>query len=82
MDFPEFCMELEAHFWGACSKLIGIKLLQLDLILGKNPFRSFRPVRHLKFSGSFGHHVHLGFHLLMMLLGASRIPPCGCVVKP
>ncbi|GJR24353.1 hypothetical protein Tco_0972880 [Tanacetum coccineum] len=45
MDFPEFCMELESHFWGAGSKLIGLQLLQLDLRLGKSPSRIFRPVK-------------------------------------
>ncbi|GKB82498.1 zinc finger, CCHC-type containing protein [Tanacetum coccineum] len=40
------------------------------------------PSSQLKFYGSFGLQVHLGFHLLMMVLGASRSPPCGCVVNP
>ncbi|GJU27374.1 hypothetical protein Tco_1139467 [Tanacetum coccineum] len=45
MDFLEFCMELEAHFLGAREKLMGLQLLQLELRLGKNPSRSFRPVK-------------------------------------
>ncbi|GKD07082.1 hypothetical protein Tco_1186767 [Tanacetum coccineum] len=40
MDFPEFCMELEAHFGGAGSKLIGIQLLQLEIRLKKTPSKS------------------------------------------
>ncbi|GKE54494.1 hypothetical protein Tco_1489650 [Tanacetum coccineum] len=35
MDFPEFYKELEAEFWGASAKLMGLKLLQLELRLGK-----------------------------------------------
>ncbi|GJR03786.1 retrotransposon protein, putative, ty1-copia subclass [Tanacetum coccineum] len=45
MDFLEFYKELEAEFWRACVKLMGIQLLQLELRLGKNPSRSFRPVK-------------------------------------
>ncbi|GJX74734.1 hypothetical protein Tco_0313329 [Tanacetum coccineum] len=45
MDFPEFCKELEAEVFGAGAKLMGIQLLQLELILGKIPSRSFRPVK-------------------------------------
>ncbi|GJY48803.1 hypothetical protein Tco_0438759 [Tanacetum coccineum] len=45
MDFSEFYKELEAHFLGAGTKLIGLQLLQLDLRLGKTPSRSFRPVK-------------------------------------
>ncbi|GKB87066.1 hypothetical protein Tco_0959338 [Tanacetum coccineum] len=40
------------------------------------------PTSQLKFYGSFEHHVHKGFHLLIMVLGASGSPPCGCVVNP
>ncbi|GJW92639.1 hypothetical protein Tco_0170192 [Tanacetum coccineum] len=47
----------------------------------KSPSR-VRPSSQLKFYGSFGLQVHLGFHLLMMVLGASESSPCGCVVKP
>nr|GEV16552.1 hypothetical protein CTI12_AA418620 [Tanacetum cinerariifolium] len=65
-----------------CANLMGLQLLQLELILGKTPSRSFRPVNQLKFYGTFGHQVHLGFHLLMMVLEASGSPPCGCVVNP
>ncbi|GJR71749.1 retrotransposon protein, putative, ty1-copia subclass [Tanacetum coccineum] len=45
MDFPEFYKELEAEFFGAGAKLMGLQLLQLELRLGKNPSRSFRPVK-------------------------------------
>ncbi|GJX53903.1 hypothetical protein Tco_0282272 [Tanacetum coccineum] len=45
MDFPEFCKELEANFRGEGSQLIGLQLLQLKLRLGKNPSRSFEPVK-------------------------------------
>ncbi|GJS37983.1 hypothetical protein Tco_0536365 [Tanacetum coccineum] len=34
MDFPEFYKELEAEFWGASAKLMGLQLLQLELRLG------------------------------------------------
>ncbi|GJW06658.1 retrotransposon protein, putative, ty1-copia subclass [Tanacetum coccineum] len=30
----------------------------------------------------FGHDVHLGFHLLLIGLGASGSPPCGCLGLP
>ncbi|GKA18008.1 hypothetical protein Tco_0697845 [Tanacetum coccineum] len=42
MDFPEFYKKLEAKFWGAGAKLMG---LQLELRLGKRPSRSFRPIK-------------------------------------
>ncbi|GJZ96086.1 hypothetical protein Tco_0668420 [Tanacetum coccineum] len=45
MDFPEFYKELEAEFFGAGAKLMGLQLLQLELRLGKTPSRSFRPVK-------------------------------------
>ncbi|GJT21357.1 hypothetical protein Tco_0891294 [Tanacetum coccineum] len=45
MDFLEFCKELEAEIFGAGAKLMGIQLLQLEIILGKTPSRSFRPVK-------------------------------------
>ncbi|GKA13109.1 zinc finger, CCHC-type containing protein, partial [Tanacetum coccineum] len=38
---------------------------------GKIPSRSFRLLKSLIFSGSFGHLVHLGFHLLLIGLGAN-----------
>ncbi|GJZ28087.1 hypothetical protein Tco_0572734 [Tanacetum coccineum] len=44
MDFREFYKELEAKFWGAIEKLMGLQLLQLELRLGKISSRSFRPV--------------------------------------
>ncbi|GJX39583.1 hypothetical protein Tco_0252886 [Tanacetum coccineum] len=44
MDFPEFYKELEAEFWGASEKIVGLQLLQLELRLGKTP-RSFKPVK-------------------------------------
>ncbi|GKB07114.1 zinc finger, CCHC-type containing protein [Tanacetum coccineum] len=45
MDFLKFYKELEAEFLGAGAKLMGLKLLQLELRLGKYPSRSFRPVK-------------------------------------
>ncbi|GKB43136.1 hypothetical protein Tco_0888078, partial [Tanacetum coccineum] len=45
MDFPELYKELEAEFFRAGAKLMGLKLLQLVLRLGKISFRSFRPVK-------------------------------------
>ncbi|GJZ32346.1 hypothetical protein Tco_0577782 [Tanacetum coccineum] len=45
MDFLEFYKELEAEFLGASAKLMELQLLQLELRLGKNPSRSFRPVK-------------------------------------
>ncbi|GJR40722.1 hypothetical protein Tco_1216406 [Tanacetum coccineum] len=47
MDFPEFYKDLEAELFGACAKLIGLQLLQLELRLGKIPSRSFRPANNL-----------------------------------
>ncbi|GJZ65793.1 hypothetical protein Tco_0622489 [Tanacetum coccineum] len=44
MDLFEFYKELEAEFFGAGAKLMGLQLLQLDLRLEKNPSRSFRPI--------------------------------------
>ncbi|GJR36338.1 hypothetical protein Tco_1212022 [Tanacetum coccineum] len=60
MDFPEFYKELEAEFWGASAKLIGLQLLQLELRLEKTLSRSFRPVKSAEIlwqfwaSSSFG----------------------------
>ncbi|GJZ68882.1 hypothetical protein Tco_0632432 [Tanacetum coccineum] len=45
MDFLEFCKELEARFWGEGSQLIGLQLLKLELRLGKNTSRIFKPVK-------------------------------------
>ncbi|GKA44582.1 hypothetical protein Tco_0737306 [Tanacetum coccineum] len=53
MDFPEFYKELEAEFWGASAKLMGLQLLQLELRLGKTPSRSFRPVKSAKILWQF-----------------------------
>ncbi|GJT08554.1 hypothetical protein Tco_0843016 [Tanacetum coccineum] len=53
MDFPEFYKELEAEFWGASVKRMGIQLLQLELRLGKNSSRSFRPVKSAKILWQF-----------------------------
>ncbi|GJT09744.1 hypothetical protein Tco_0856786 [Tanacetum coccineum] len=82
MDFPVFYKESEAHFLGADAQLIGLQYLQLEFRLGKTPSRCFRPMKTALFYDRFVHHVHLGFHLLMMVLGASGRPPCGCVVNP
>ncbi|GJS00123.1 hypothetical protein Tco_0316631 [Tanacetum coccineum] len=60
MDFPEFYKELGAEFFGAGAKLMGLQLLQLELRLGKNPSRIFRPIKSAKIlwqfwaSSSFG----------------------------
>ncbi|GKA35933.1 hypothetical protein Tco_0722424, partial [Tanacetum coccineum] len=40
------------------------------------------PSSQLKFSGRFEDHVHLGFHLLLIGLGANGIPPCGFLSLP
>ncbi|GJX36069.1 zinc finger, CCHC-type containing protein [Tanacetum coccineum] len=40
------------------------------------------PLSQLKIPGRFGYHVHLGFHLLLIGLGASECPPCGCLGLP
>ncbi|GJV14994.1 hypothetical protein Tco_1360317 [Tanacetum coccineum] len=45
MDFTEFYKELETHFLGAGSQLMGLQFLQLKLRFGKTPSRSFRPVK-------------------------------------
>ncbi|GJR16144.1 hypothetical protein Tco_0798796 [Tanacetum coccineum] len=60
MDFPKFYKELEAKFWGASAKLMGLQLLQLEHRLGKTSSRSFRPVKSAEIlwqfwaSSSFG----------------------------
>ncbi|GJR45248.1 zinc finger, CCHC-type containing protein [Tanacetum coccineum] len=62
---------------------MGLQFIQLELILGKTPSRSFRPVKSAEIIWQvFGFKFILGFHLLMMVLGASGSPPCGCVVNP
>ncbi|GJW86571.1 hypothetical protein Tco_0161911 [Tanacetum coccineum] len=45
LDFSEFYKELEAEILGAGAQLMGLQFLQLVLRLGKNPSRSFRPVK-------------------------------------
>ncbi|GJW39983.1 hypothetical protein Tco_0065828 [Tanacetum coccineum] len=45
MDYPEFYKELEAEFFRAGAKLMGIQLIQLELRLGKVPSRSFKPMK-------------------------------------
>ncbi|GJY21435.1 hypothetical protein Tco_0394001 [Tanacetum coccineum] len=45
MDFPEFYKELEAEFWEESAKLMGLKLLQLELRLGKIPSWNSRPIK-------------------------------------
>ncbi|GJZ45061.1 hypothetical protein Tco_0592657 [Tanacetum coccineum] len=60
MDFPEFYKELEAEFWGASVKPMGLQLLQVELRLRNNPSRSFKSVKSTKIlwqfwaSSSFG----------------------------
>ncbi|GJU77417.1 hypothetical protein Tco_1274487 [Tanacetum coccineum] len=70
MDFFEFYKELEAEFWGESATLMGLKLLQLELRLGKNPSRSFRPVKSAETLWLFLASCSLRVHLLMMVLGA------------
>ncbi|GJS32389.1 hypothetical protein Tco_0530771 [Tanacetum coccineum] len=58
--FPEFYKELEAETFGAGAQLMGLQFIQLELRLGKNPSRSFRPVKSAEIlwqfwaSSSFG----------------------------
>ncbi|GKC50110.1 zinc finger, CCHC-type containing protein, partial [Tanacetum coccineum] len=40
------------------------------------------PLSQQKISGRFRHHVHLGFHLLLIVLGASGSPTCDCLGLP
>ncbi|GJU61831.1 hypothetical protein Tco_1243666 [Tanacetum coccineum] len=82
MDFREFYKELEAEILGARVQLMGLQFLKLELRLERLLLGVSGPSSQLKFYGSFGLQVHLGFHLLMMVLGASGSPPCGCVVNP
>ncbi|GJV08720.1 hypothetical protein Tco_1346376 [Tanacetum coccineum] len=60
----------------------GYNSFNWSLDWGRFPLGVSGPSSQLKFYGSFGLQVHLGFHLLMMVLGASGSPPCGCVVNP
>ncbi|GJS97327.1 hypothetical protein Tco_0804295 [Tanacetum coccineum] len=53
MDFLEFYKELEAEFLGEGTKLMGLQLFQLELRLGKNPSRSFRPVKSVEILWQF-----------------------------
>ncbi|GKA39193.1 hypothetical protein Tco_0731744 [Tanacetum coccineum] len=53
MDFSEFFKELEAEFFGAGAKLMGLQLLQLELRLGKSLSRSFMPVKSAKILWQF-----------------------------
>ncbi|GJW59747.1 hypothetical protein Tco_0109082 [Tanacetum coccineum] len=54
MDFPEFYKELEAEFWGASAKLMGLQLLQPELRFGKILLGFSGPSSQLKFYASFG----------------------------
>ncbi|GJT36004.1 hypothetical protein Tco_0926423 [Tanacetum coccineum] len=45
MVFSEFYKKLEAEVLRAGAKRMGLQLLQLELILGKNPSMSFRPMK-------------------------------------
>nr|GEU42978.1 putative reverse transcriptase domain-containing protein [Tanacetum cinerariifolium] len=80
--FPGVQYGVRSSFLGAGKQLMRLQILHLELRLGKNPYRSFRPVKSVEYSGSFGHQVRFGFHLLMMVLEASGSPPCGCVINP
>ncbi|GJT85034.1 hypothetical protein Tco_1066751 [Tanacetum coccineum] len=59
---------------------MGIQFLQLELRLGKIPSRSFRPVNLAEILWQFWTSCSLRVSLAMMVLGASRGPPCGCVM--
>ncbi|GJV39786.1 hypothetical protein Tco_1095901 [Tanacetum coccineum] len=60
MDYSEFYKELEAEFWVASEKLMGLQILKLELRLWKTPSRSFRLVKSAEIlwqfwaSSSFG----------------------------
>ncbi|GJY25171.1 hypothetical protein Tco_0399897 [Tanacetum coccineum] len=73
VGFPKFYKELEAEILGEGGQIMGLQFIQLELRLGKNPSRSFRPVKSAEILWQFCLQVHLGFHLLMMVLGASPI---------
>ncbi|GJT68681.1 hypothetical protein Tco_1020161 [Tanacetum coccineum] len=45
MDFLEFYKELEAEYFGAGAKLMGLQFLQLEFRLEKTSSRSFRPIK-------------------------------------
>ncbi|GKG41821.1 hypothetical protein Tco_0473572, partial [Tanacetum coccineum] len=60
VGFPEFYKELEAKLLGERAQHMGLQFIQLDLRLGINPSRSFRPVKSAEIlwqfcaSSSFG----------------------------
>ncbi|GJZ73871.1 hypothetical protein Tco_0638017 [Tanacetum coccineum] len=74
--------ELEAEILGEEAKLTGYNFFNWSSDWGRILLGVSGLSCQLKFYGSFGLQVHLGFHLLMMVLGASGSPPCGCVVNP
>ncbi|GJS72935.1 hypothetical protein Tco_0705776 [Tanacetum coccineum] len=80
MDFPEFYKELEAEFLEQVQRSWGYNFFNWSSDWGRFLLGVSVPSSQLKFYGSFGLQVHLGFHLLMMILGASGSPPCGCEV--
>ncbi|GJS34681.1 zinc finger, CCHC-type containing protein [Tanacetum coccineum] len=63
MDFPEFYKKLEAKFWGAVQNSWGYNW---SSDWGRGLLGVSGPSSQLKFYGSFGHHVSLRFHWLMM----------------
>ncbi|GJZ26643.1 hypothetical protein Tco_0570896 [Tanacetum coccineum] len=73
---------VKAEILGEGEKLMGLQFIQLDLRLRKIPSRSFRPVKSAEILWQFWASIHFGFHLLMVILGASGSTPCGCVVNP
>ncbi|GJX96662.1 zinc finger, CCHC-type containing protein [Tanacetum coccineum] len=85
MDFQEFYKELEAKFLGIGEKLMGIQLPQLELILWKNPSRSFRPVKSTEilwqfwasssFRVSLAHDVPYGLGIAQVFaIGECHVP--------
>ncbi|GJZ28562.1 hypothetical protein Tco_0573209 [Tanacetum coccineum] len=82
MDFPKFYKELEAEFLGAGENSWGYNFFNWSSDWGRILLGVSGPSSQLKFYDSFGHHIHEGFHLLKMILGASGSPPCGYMVNP
>ncbi|GKB83438.1 hypothetical protein Tco_0950333 [Tanacetum coccineum] len=82
MDFPEFYKELEAEIYGSGAKIMGLQFLQLELKLGKTPFRSFRPVKSAEILWQFWTSYSLRVSLAHDGSWSKWSPPCGWVVNP
>ncbi|GJX34174.1 hypothetical protein Tco_0245731 [Tanacetum coccineum] len=63
MDFPEFYKELEAEFWEESAKLMGLKLLQLELRLGKIPSWNSRPIKSAEILCPIWSKNYIGFEI-------------------